>query len=324
MKLQTKVLLTQPIHPRGMALLEENVENVVVAPDDRVETIASLLDDTVSGVIVRYNVFNRELMEKAPNLKVISRHGIGVELIDLKAATERGVMVVNTPDAATVSVAEHVVMMLLALSKKILLADRALREGNYAIKDHYMPDDVEGKVLGLIGLGRIGREVAKRCIALGMRVVAYDPYMSAAAFESLHVEDGHSMEAVLQSADFVSMHTPLTAQTHHMIGSEQLRMMKQSAYLINCSRGQIIDEQALITCLQEGTIAGAALDVFEKEPPEKNNPLFQMENVIVTPHSASLTVNGKIKMSITAVQQLLKVLRGGEPDYLVNREIKGM
>jgi len=319
MKLKTKVLVTQPIHAKGMELLENAVEKVIIAPDDKIETIASLLDEEVTGVVVRYNVFNRELMEKAPNLKVIARHGIGVDLIDMEAATERGIMVVNTPDAATVSVAEHVVMMILALSKKIIFADRELKKGNYSVKDKYTPDDVEGKTLGLIGFGKIGKEVAKRCIGLGMDVTAYDPYTSQEAFDSMGVGKAASMESLLEQSDFVSLHTPLTHQTHHMLGEAQFKLMKESACLINCSRGQVVDEAALIDCLQKDIIAGAGLDVFEKEPPEADNPLFYMDNVIVTPHSSSLTVNGKIKMAVGAAQQLLKVLRGEAPDYLVNK-----
>lgn len=317
MKLKTKVLLTQPIHARGMEILESAVETVVVAPDDKIETIASLLDGEVTGVVVRYNVFNRYLMEKAPNLKVIARHGIGVELIDLEAARERGVLVVNTPDAATVSVAEHVVMMVLALSKKMLFADRELKKGNYSVKDNYMPDDVEGKLLGLVGFGKIGREVEKRCKALGMNVTAYDPFMDRAAFEGLGVEKAPSLEDLLERSDFVSLHTPLTPETQRLMGEAQFKLMKSSAYLINCARGQVVDEAALIKCLQEKVIAGAGLDVFEKEPPGADNPLFAMDNVIATPHSSSLTVNGKIKMATGAAEQLLKVLRGETPDHIV-------
>lgn len=319
MKFKTTVLVTQPINEKGMKLLEDAVEKVIVAPDCKIETIASLLNEDVTGVIVRYNVFNREIMEKAPNLKVIARHGIGVELIDLEAASERGIMVVNTPDAATVSVAEHVIMMMLVLSKKMLFADRELKKGNYAVKDKYVPDDLEGKTLGLIGFGKIGREVAKRAAGLCMDVIAYDPYTSQEAFDSMGVEKVNSMDVLLERSDFVSLHTPLTPQTNHMMGEAQLKLMKKSAFLINCSRGQVVDEVALIDSLQKNIIAGAGLDVFEKEPPEANNPLFSMDNVIVTPHSSSLTASGTVKMAVGAAQQLLKVLRGEAPDYLVNK-----
>jgi len=320
-KLQTKVLLTQPIHAKGMAMLEAAVAEVVLAPNDKIETLAGLLDEKVTGVIVRYNVFNRELMEKAPNLKVISRHGIGVELIDLEAATERGIMVVNTPAAATVSVAEHVVMMTMVLAKKLMYADAQLRAGNYAVKDKYLPADVEDSTLGLIGMGKIGGEVAKRCLALGMKVIAYDPYLSEAAFAQLGVGSEKTVEDVLKKADFISLHTPLTPETKHLMGEKQFALMKDSAYLINCSRGEVVDEEALIKALQNKVIAGAGLDVFTKEPPDQNSPLFTMDNVVVTPHSSSLTSNGKIKMATGAVEQLMKVLNGEMPDYLVNKAV---
>ncbi len=321
MKIKTKVLLTQPIHEKGMKLLTDSVEEVVLAPNYEVSTLAALLDEKVEGVIVRYNIFNRELIEKAPNLKVIARHGIGVELIDLKAANEHGVMVVNTPDAATVSVAEHVVLMALMLSKKILTADAAIRQGNYAIKDIYQPDDVEGKTLGLVGFGRIGREVAKRCRGLDMQVKAYDPYLKAEQVEALGVSMVRTLEELLETADIVSLHTPLTEDTRHLIGEQELNRMKPSAFLINCSRGAVVDEAALVKALKCKKIAGAGLDVFEQEPPSEDNPLFSMENVVVSPHSSSLTQNGKIKMAVGAVEQLLQVLRGEIPAHIVNKEV---
>ena len=321
MKLQTKVVLAQPIHPKGLELLKENVETVVVAPSDDPAVLVSLMDDKVEGVIVRYNVFNREMIEHAPNLKVIARHGIGVELIDQVAATEHGVMVTNTPTAATTSVAEHVILMILMLAKNIQVGMEEFRNGNYAIKNNYGPDDVEFKTVGFLGLGRIGREAARRCQGLDMKVIGYDPYLKKEDAAKLNIELKDTMEEVLRESDYVSLHTPLTPETKHMISTEQLAMMKPTAFLINCSRGAVVDEPALIEALQKKVIAGAGLDVFEAEPPEKDNPLLFMKNVVVTPHSSSLTTNGKIKMSVGAVEQLLKVLRGEKPDYLVNKDV---
>lgn len=321
MKLKTKVILAQPIHPKGMELLEANIEEVIVAPSDDPAVLVSMMDESVEGVIVRYNVFNREMIEHAPNLKVISRHGIGTELIDSEAATEHGVMVVNTPAAATVSVAEHVVLMTMMLSKNVLVGDAALRAGNYGIKDKYGPDDVEDKVIGFIGLGRIGGEAAKRCIGIGMKAIAYDPYLKPEAAAAMGVTLVETMDEVLATSDFVSLHTPLMPSTKHMINKDKLALMKKTAFLINCSRGAVVDEEALIAALQDGVIAGAGLDVFEQEPPAVDNPLFKMPNVVVTPHSSSLTLNGRIKMSVGAVEQLLKVLNGEAPDYLVNRDV---
>lgn len=319
-KLKTKVLITQPIHPHGMRLLQEAVEEVVVSPDDRVETIAGLLDSRVEGVIVRYNPFPRELIEKATNLKVIARHGIGTELIDLDAATKCGVVVVNTPNAAVVSVAEHVLTMILSLAKNIFLADEELRKGNYKIKNSYLSCEIEGKTVGIIGLGKIGLAVAKKCLhGFDMKVVAYDPYMDKNVAATLGITLVDELDEVLEESDFVTLHVPLTKETYNLIGERELRKMKKTAYLINCARGEIVDEEALILALQKEIIAGAGLDVFRKEPPDKNNPLFVMKNVIVTPHSSSLTTEGKVKMSVYAVEELLKVLRGEDATYLVNR-----
>lgn len=320
MKIKGKVLVAQPIHAHGMKLLEDNVEEVLVASNDSITTLASLLDDSVVGVVVRYNVFSRDLIERAPNLKVIARHGNGIELIDLFAATEHNIMVVNTPDAATIAVAEHVIMMALVLSRKLITAQKALKAGNYNIKNSYEPDDVEGKIMGLIGFGKIAREVATMSKGVSMEVIAYDPYVSEETFVAYSTEMMRSMEEVLKKADFVSLHTPLMESTQRLIGKKQLEMMKPSAYLINCARGEIVDEKALFIALEDNVIAGAGLDVFEKEPPSVDNPLFSLDNCVVTPHSASLTLGGKIKMAVGAAEQLIKVLRGELPEYLVNKQ----
>ncbi len=321
MKLKTKVVVTQPIHEKGMKLLVDSIEEVVLAKDSNIPTVAGLLDERVEGVIVRYNPFPRELIEKASNLKVIARHGIGTELIDLKAATEHNVAVVNTPNASTVSVTEHAVTLMLCLAKNIFYADSELRKGNYAVKDKYLQYELEGKTAGIVGLGKIGTEVAEKCrFGFGMKVIGCDPYVDKEKVEGIGVELAQSIDEVLESSDFVSLHLPLTESTKHIINEEKLRKMKKTAYLINCARGGIVDEKALIKALQEGIIAGAGLDVFEEEPPRVDNPLFKMKNVVVTPHSASLTEEAKIKMAVGAVEGLLQVLRGERPTYLVNTD----
>ncbi|HWQ79938.1 MAG TPA: hydroxyacid dehydrogenase [Anaerovoracaceae bacterium] len=322
MRLKTKILLTHPIHPEAMKLLEASVEEVIVASNDDRKTIYDLLDDEVEGMIVRFYVpVDRELLEKGKGLKVIARHAVGCELIDLAAATELGIQVVNTPFSTSASVAEHVLTFILMLAKKLPYADAQLRKGNYAVKDQYEPDDVEGKTLGLIGFGRIGCEVARRCGAFGMCVVAYDRYISDEVFCSLNVQRRLSVEEVLEESDFVSLHVPLTPETRNLIGEKELGRMKKSAYLINCSRGGVVDEAALAEALESGAISGAALDVYEEEPPLPDNPLFGLESFIGSPHKAGLTVSGVRKMSFEAVTQMLKVLRGETPDCLVNRDV---
>lgn len=323
MKIKGTVLLTHNIHPHAMAVLENAVEKVVIAPEADKETILSLVDDQVLGIIVRFGVvINQKLMAKGKNLKVIARHAVGTELIDLQAATEAGIKVVNTPRAASESVAEHVLMFILTLAKKLRFADKQLRLGNYGIKDKYESDDIEGKKVGIIGFGRIGQELAKRCQTFGMGVLAYDEYINSSVFDELHVIGCSSLEEILGGSDYISLHVPLTPDTYHMFGDKQFACMKNSACFINCSRGEVVDETALIKAIKESQIAGAALDVFEKEPPDSDNPLFTLENVIFTPHKAGLTRNGIEKMSMQSVEQLLKVLRNEKPDYLVNKGVK--
>jgi len=324
MKLKTKVLLTHAIHPEAMKILEDSVEDIIVSPNDERKTILDLIDDKVEGMIVRFYVaIDKELLEKGKGLKVIARHAVGTELIDLAAATELGIQVVNTPSSTSASVAEHVMAFILMLAKKLPFADSQLRRGNYRVKDKYEPDDIEGKTLGLIGFGRIGREVARRCGAFGMRVIAFDQYVGDDVFCSLNVQRCRSVEEVLKEADFVSLHVPLTPETHYLIGKEQLEYMKKGACLINCSRGGIVDETALTEALKNGVVSGAALDVFQQEPPVMTDPLFAQEFFIGTPHKAGLTVDGVRKMSLEAVAQMLKVLRGEVPDCLVNKDVLG-
>jgi len=324
MKLNTKVLLTHAIHPDAMKILEDSVEEIIISPNDERETILNLIDDKVQGIIVRFNVvIDRELLEKGTGLKVIARHAVGTELVDLAAATELGIRVVNTPSSTSSSVAEHVLTFILMLAKKLPFADSQLRKGNYAVKDKYEPDDIEGKTLGLIGFGRIGCEVARRCGAFGMRVIAFDRYAGDEVFHSLNAKRCRSVEEVLEGAEFVSIHVPLTPETYHLIGKEQFKHMKKGACLINCSRGGVVDEAALTEALQNGVISGAALDVFQQEPPVMTNPLFSQEFFVGTPHKAGLTEGGIRKMSLEAVTQMMKALRGEIPDSLVNKEVQG-
>lgn len=322
MKINAKVVVTQPIHNEGMKMLNENIENVVVAPDTSIETIGKLLDENVKGVVVRYNPFPRDLIDKAPNLKVIARHGIGVELIDVDYATKKGIYVVNTPAAATKSVAEHTVILMGALAKKLMIADDAVRNGKYSMKSKLGCTDLENKTVGIIGAGKIGLEVAKKCkFGFDMKTLAYDPYLDDEVARENHIEKVSTLDELLGRSDYVSLHVPLTKQTKHMIGMNELRRMKKSAFLINCGRGALVNEEDLIEALKNGYIAGAALDVLEKEPPDEENPLMKMDNVVLTPHSASLTYESMVKMAIGAAQQLLQVLRGETPQFIVNKEI---
>jgi len=257
--------------------------------------------------------------EKAgPRLRVVARAGIGVDNVNLSAASERGILVVNTPYAPTESTAEHTVALLLAVAKRVVAGDRALRSGGIERTLLY-GTELRGRVLGVVGFGHIGSRVAEICArGLGMRVIGYDPYVDWSGVAAPNVEAMHSLDRLLTEADVVTLHTPLTSETRGLIGRPELRRMKPGAYLINASRGPVVDEHALAEVLREGHLAGAALDVFDPEPPEPDNPLLDMVNVVATPHIASYTDLGVRGMTVGAAAQVLKVLRGERPPHLVN------
>ena len=310
-----KVLISKAIHKAGMKVLAGKAE-VVIAPDSSVETMEKLAAD-VEGIILRTNVhISREIMDAAPNLKIISRTGVGVDNVDVAAATEKGIFVCNTPGVNSVSVAEQTIALILALAKRLKPMDNAVREGNWNIRNSYKARDLDGKTLGLIGLGRIGRLVAEKCrLAFNMRAVAYDPYVE----RSEDVELCSCAAEVFQQADFVSIHVPYIEETHHLVDAELLGMMKPDAFFINTARGSIVDEKALIDVLETQLIAGAGLDVFEEQPPLLENPLLAMENVIVTPHSAALSAECVAKVAAEAAQAIVDEFSGKQPKYIYNK-----
>jgi len=260
-------------------------------------------------------------MDRAgPTLKVIARPGVGVDNINIPDATQRGILVVNTPDAPTESTAEHAVALLLALSKRVVAGDMSLRGANIP-RSRLLGSEVRGQVLGVIGFGRIGRRVAEICArGLKMRVIAYDPYVEQAEATALGVEMVDGLDALLAQADFVTLHPALTPETRGLFGERGLRQMKPGAYLINVSRGPVVDEATLARFLEEGHLAGAALDVFDPEPPEPDNPLLHMTNAVVTPHIGSYTDLGVQAMHGGVVDQLRQIFRGERPPFLLNPE----
>ncbi len=315
-----RVLIVQPIHESGVALLQEHFD-VAVASDPSVETVIREIQG-VEGVVVRTAPFTREIMEAAPELKVIARHGVGVDNIDVKAATERGIVVCYTPEANAVSVAEHTLIAMGALAKRVLQHDRATREGRWEVRNEYRAFDLSGKTLGLVGIGRIGSQVARKArAAFDMEVIAYDPYARPEAAEALGIALEDDLDRLLSRADVLSLHTPLTPETRGLIDQRRLSLMKPSALLINFARGGIVDEQALYEALKQGTIAGAALDVFEQEPPPADHPLYTLDNVLLSPHSAALTAECVVRMATGAAEGVRDVLLGRTPRWVVNPEV---
>ncbi|MBU2260349.1 MAG: hydroxyacid dehydrogenase [Proteobacteria bacterium] len=317
--MKKKILIVQPIHESGVRVFDDRFE-VRVASDPSVATVIKEIKG-VEGVVVRMAPFTREIIEAADALKVIGRHGVGVDTIDVKAATERGIIVVNTPNANAISVAEHTVTAIGALAKRMVVYDRATREGRWEIRNSYKAADLDGKTLGLVGIGRIGSMVAKRAAAFNMKVIAFDPYVKPEAAGELGVVLCTRMDDVFRQADVVSLHTPLTPETRGFVNEAKLRLMKPTAFLVNFSRGEVVDEKALYEALKTGVIAGAAIDVYDPEPPLKDNPLFELENIILSPHSAALTQECVIRMATGAAEGVVEVLTGKRPQFVVNPEV---
>lgn len=256
-----------------------------------------------------------------PSLKLIARVGIGVDTVDIQAATERGILLANTPDAPTESTAEHAVALLMAVAKRVMVGDMYLRGASDIERAQMRGTELLNRTLGVLGYGRIGRRVAEICaLGLRMRVLVFDPYLSGNPPVPAGVELVDSLDAVLTQADFLTLHTPLMPETRHLISDRELRRMKPGSYLINASRGPVVDEAALIRALQDGHLAGAGLDVFDPEPPEPDNPLLRMVNVVVTPHIASSTDRGLAAMFEGTARNIVQVLRGERPVWLVNPE----
>src|SRR6266568_3546571 len=258
-----KVIVADKISDRGVQLLEEQPGwNIVLTAKD---TLNAEIVDADALIVRSATKVTAELLDKAPKLRAVGRAGVGVDNIDLEAATKRGVLVMSTPGGNAVSVAEHTFALLLALARQVPRVDAALREGRW--EKSSSGTEVRGKTLGLIGLGRIGGEVARRAEAFDMRVVAYDPYISEAAAKEFQVELV-TLERLLAESDFISMHTALSPATQKMINAESIQKMKKTARIVNAARGELIDEAALAAALKSGRLAGAALDVFVEEPPK--------------------------------------------------------
>jgi D-3-phosphoglycerate dehydrogenase len=260
------------------------------------------------------------LITAARRLRGIVKYGVGVDNIDLLAAKERGIPVANCPDYGSGTVADHAFALLIALARRLTLQDAEFRShGWFWPEEQYCGVDLEGKTLGIIGLGRIGRKMARRAAGFEMRVVAYDPNVDVSSIEidSCRVQST-TLEELLSSSDFVSVHCVLTPETRLLLGEQELRAMKPSAYLIDVSRGEIIDESALVRGLRDGWIAGAGLDVFDSEPLADQHPLLSMPNVVVTPHLAWYTQEAATRQSQQAADAVLDILTGRRPRSIVN------
>ena len=303
-----RVLVAAPLHEKAFEVLRNAGFEVLYEEYPDEERLVELVGD-VEAVIVRSKPkVTRKVIENAPNLKVIGRAGVGLDNIDLEAAKERGIEVVNSPGASSRSVAELALALMFNVARKIAFADRKMREGVWA-KKQCMGFELEGKTLGIVGFGRIGYQIAKIAKAMGMNLLLYDPYPN---FQRAEEVGGKfvELEELLKESDVVTLHVPLLDSTYHLINEERLRLMKPTAILINAARGPIIDTDALVKALREGWIAGAALDVFEEEPLPKGHPLTELDNVVLTPHIGASTVEAQMRAGVQVAEQIVEILKG--------------
>jgi D-3-phosphoglycerate dehydrogenase / 2-oxoglutarate reductase len=323
--LQAHVWTGRALQPAAIAVLEGLATVSVTSVGERNNWYAEA--STADVIIVAGETFvTGEVMDRiGPRLRIIARTGIGVDRIDLDAATLRGILVVNTPDGPTESTAEHAIALLLNLCKGVMTGDRILRSGrpSPALSELTPGFEVSGSVLGLVGLGRIGSRVAAIAQVLGMKVIAFDPFITPERANALGVDLVPSLVELLPRADVVSLHCPSTPETYHIMNAETLHLVPKGSYLINVARGALVDEAALLEVLRSGHLAGAALDVFDPEPPMANQPLFTLPNTICTPHIGSYTAASVLRMQVMACEQIASALRGERPTNLVNEAVWG-
>jgi D-3-phosphoglycerate dehydrogenase len=314
-----RVLLYEEMHEEGKTILQEKADIFFAERLDEPYLIDHVRE--MDGIILRANGrASRKVMESAPKLKVVGRHGVGVENIDLEAATERGIWVVNTPDANDVSVAEHFFGLALMLSKMLKKGEMALREGRFEARYQYVGNELHGKMLGILGFGRIGKTVARMGYrGFEMNILYYDTVRYAEVEEEIKARKV-DLDELLSKSDFVSINLPMLPETKGLVGEREFGLLKPSAYVINLARGPVWDERALYRVLKERKIAGAGSDVFEVEPATRDHPLFQLENFIGTPHMAAHTDEALRRMSRVAVD-IVRVLEGKEPVHPVNRVV---
>jgi D-3-phosphoglycerate dehydrogenase len=313
-----RILLYEPMHEAGTSLLRQYGSVAVATALDEATLVSSARD--ADAIVIRANgKVSRAVIEAAPKLKVVGRHGVGLENVDVAAATQRGIWVVYTPEANSESVAEHFVLLAVALSKRFLESDQDLRAGKWNVRYEHIGRELYGKTLGVVGYGRIGRTTARICHrGFGMPVLYSDVVGAPPEVEAETGARRVSLEELLRTADYVSLNLPLTPETRHMVGREQIRLMKPTAYLCNLGRGPLWDEKAVLEALEDKWIAGAGTDVFEDEPTAKDNPLFRHRNFVCTPHMAAHTEEAMRRMSLVA-EDIIAVLQGKEPRWPANR-----
>ena len=310
-----KALVADSLNEKGIEKLQKVCDVVVdtsITPEELLETI-----NEYDAILVRSRTkVTKEVIEKAENLKIIARAGVGVDNIDVAAATEKGIMVVNAPESTTITVAEHTMGLILSAIRKIAVADESTKAGKWE-KKRFMGMELKGKTLGVIGMGRIGSQVVKRCQAFEMDAIAYDPYLPPHVAEDMGVKLYEEQDDVLKRADIITIHVPLTEETRHSISTEEFKIMKDTALIFNAARGGVIDEDALYVALKEGEISGAGLDVYEEEP-AKENKLFELDNIVCTPHIAASTKEAQAAAAVIVANEVIDCFEGNTPNNIIN------
>ncbi len=322
-----KVIVCDPISSKGIDVLKAcpSLEVVVLPKPPKEDELIAMVKDAAALAVRSETKVNRKVMEAAPELKVVGRAGVGVDNVDVDAATERGVIVMNTPAGNTISTAELTFSMMMALARKIPQAHLALTQGAWipgptASKDRkkFNGTELNGKTLGVLGMGRIGSEVAKRALAFGMKVVAYDPYLTLDRAKELGVELVDDLDKVYAAADFITVHMPMTDETRNLVNAAAFAKMKDGVRLMNCARGGIINEADLLKAIESGKVAGAALDVYESEPLAVDSPLRKCPQIIMTPHLGASTEEAQENVGIEVAEQIIDLLTTGEVRNAVN------
>lgn len=304
-----KILVSDPLSEEGLKILNETKEfQVDVKTELKPEELKAIIKDYDALVVRSATKVNKDIISAAKNLKVIGRAGVGLDNVDLEAATQKGIIVMNTPAGNTISTAEHTMSMILSLSRNIPQAYASTKKGEWK-RSKFMGVELYNKVLGIVGLGRIGSEVARRALSFGMKILAFDPFLSREIAEAMGI-DSVELKELLEKSDYITVHTPLTEETKHMISTEEFALMPKGVRIINCARGGIIDEAALVDAIKEGKVAGAAFDVFEKEPIPPESELLKFDNVIITPHLGASTEEAQVNVAVEVAEIVRDALLG--------------
>ena len=304
-----RILVSDPLSEEGLKILKDCKEfQVDVQTELKPEGLKEIVKDYDALIVRSATKVTKEIIAAAGKLKVIGRAGVGLDNVDLEAATQKGIIVMNTPAGNTISTAEHTMSMILALSRNIPQANASTKKGEWK-RSKFMGVELYGKALGVVGFGRIGKEVAKRALSFGMKILAYDPFLSREVAESLGIEVVELKDLIARS-DYITVHTPMTEETRHMISVDEFAIMKKGVRIINCARGGIIDEVALANAIKEGKVSGAAIDVFEKEPVAPESELLKLDNVVVTPHLGASTEEAQVNVAIEVSEIVRDALLG--------------